>query len=113
MKKWDFVIIGAVVILSLLPLLLLPRAGGGARVTVAVAGETVYAGGLFENAVVEAGGGNTVTVQNGRVRMTRADCPDGLCLRGEATGAHPLVCLPNRVVVTVSGGEAEIDGVTY
>ena len=113
MKKWDYGIIALVAALSLTPLLFLPRGDTAARVTVRVHGETVYTGRLGDDAVVEAGPGNTVTIEGGRARMTRASCPDGLCQNGEATYAHPLVCLPNGVVVTVEAGEEALDGLSY
>lgn len=113
MKTWDGIIIGIVAALSLLPLLLLPRVSSDAQVTVTVRGEIVYSGRMDEDAVVAAGAGNTVIIAGGHVRMQDADCPDGVCLRGEATAAHPLVCLPNGVVVSIAGGEAAYDGLSY
>ena len=113
MKKWDYCIIGLAATLSLLPLIPPARGDAAARVTVTVGGETVYAGLLSDNATVPAGRGNVVTIENGHARMTRADCPDGLCLNGEATGAHPLICLPNGVVVTVETEEEALDGLSY
>lgn len=113
MKAWDYIIIGLAALLSLLPALFLPHAGADALVTVTVHGEVVYAGALSRNAVVEAGEGNTVTIAGGHAHMTHADCPDGVCLHGEANGAHPLVCLPNGVVVTVTKAEEAYDGLSY
>lgn len=114
MKKWDFCIIALAALLSLLPLFWLQRGNAAARVRVTVGGETVYTGFLSDDVTVRAGRGNTVTVRDGHVRMKSASCPDGLCLRGEATSVHPLVCLPNGVVVTLeTQGEEALDGLTY
>ena len=100
--------------LSLLPLLRLLFYGAADTVTVTSEGKTVYSGPLDTDRVVELPG-NTVVISGGHVTMTEADCPDGLCMRGgEATPAHPVVCLPNGVVVTVSGKEDNgLDGVAY
>ena len=54
-------------------------------------------------------GENTVTVQDGKVAVTAADCPDGYCMdRGFCSGGAQIVCLPNRLVIRF-GGEPEID----
>ena len=52
-----------------------------------------------------SGGFNVVEIDNKRVRMLEADCPDGLCVRQGwvSSGLVPVVCLPNRVVITFEG----------
>lgn len=55
---------------------------------------------------------NIVRIQDGRAYMLEADCPDQLCCHQRAVHrAHEsIICLPNRVVVTVRGAdEGEID----
>ncbi len=45
--------------------------------------------------------------------MAHADCPDGLCLQmGDASIQKPVVCLPNRVVIRLTG-DSEADAITY
>ena len=56
------------------------------------------------------GGSNTVTVKDGAIAVTAADCPDHYCMdRGFCTGGAQIVCLPNRLVITFLGPQ-EIDG---
>ena len=56
-------------------------------------------------------GSNTVTVKNGAIAVTAADCPDHYCMqRGYCDGGTQIVCLPNRLVIKFVG-EQEIDGV--
>jgi len=52
---------------------------------------------------------NTIEVERGRLRMSDASCPDGVCIRQgwKSGGVMPIVCLPNRVVVTFEGGSAD------
>ena len=113
MKKWDYAIIILCAALSLSPLMLF-GAGDGGTVTVSVRGAEIYRGSVnrdMEIAVPDTG--NVVSVRGGRVTMSQADCPDGLCMQGRATALTPLGCLPNEVVVTVTGEEDGLDGVTY
>jgi len=65
---------------------------------------------------IEYGGSiNVIAVEFGRIRMLSADCPDGTCVRQGwiSGGALPIVCLPNRVVVTLEGGDdgSDVDAV--
>ena len=63
--------------------------------------------------VVENGSGtNVVTVKDGKVAVTEADCPDGYCMaRGWCSGGTQIVCLPNRLVLEFVGSTT-VDGVT-
>lgn len=55
-------------------------------------------------------GHNSVTVKDGRVAVTWADCPDQYCVKqGFRSGGRDIVCLPNRMVIRFVG-EQEIDG---
>jgi len=54
-------------------------------------------------------GRTVVVVENGSVSIRESDCPQKLCVRMgsvDQTG-ESLVCVPNRVVVTVEGGDDE------
>lgn len=69
----------------------------------------------------EDGAYNMIRVKNGTISVTEASCPDLLCVRmGEIrTGALPIVCLPNRLVIQVkyngseSHAQGEPDAVSY
>ena len=56
-------------------------------------------------------GHNTVTVKDGKIAVTWADCPDGYCVsRGFRSSGGDIVCLPNRLVISFVG-EQEVDGI--
>jgi len=54
----------------------------------------------------DIGGLNIVEADHGRIRMLEADCSDRFCIRQGwvSSGLVPIVCLPNRVVITFEGG---------
>ncbi len=54
------------------------------------------------------GGENTVIVEEGRVCIDCADCPDQICVnQGWITDSTlPIVCLPHQVIVEIVGGES-------
>ncbi len=54
---------------------------------------------------------NIVRVENGRIRVMSASCPDKICVNQGyiSDGLVPIVCLPNKVVIKIKGGEDEAD----
>jgi len=54
---------------------------------------------------------NFIDVDTGRIRMGNADCPNKLCVhQGWMTGGLiPIVCLPNRVVITFTDIDSNPD----
>ena len=59
--------------------------------------------------VVNGSGVNVVTVKDGKVAVTEANCPDHYCVqRGYCNGGAQIVCLPNRLVLKFTG-EQEVD----
>ena len=59
-------------------------------------------------------GSNTVEVEPGRIRVSAADCPDQVCVRQGwvSDSASPIVCLPHRLVIQLTGGESGVDAVS-
>lgn len=85
-------------------LFFLLRGEEGAFVTVRVGDETVARYPLSVDASYELNGGsNLLVIRDGAAFIERADCPDGLCVsQGKISReGERIVCLPNRVMVTV------------
>ncbi len=58
---------------------------------------------------------NIVMADNGRIRITEADCPDQICVVTGWVSVQPqqVVCLPWRVVIKiVSSRQVDIDDIT-
>ena len=62
----------------------------------------------------EHGGHNRIRVEEGRIAVIDADCPDKICVNQGyiKNGAVPIVCLPHKLSITITGGEKEIDAVS-
>lgn len=60
------------------------------------------------------GGSNTVQVEQGRIRVSHADCPDQVCVRQGwvSDGVVPIVCLPHQLVIQIRGEDGEVDAAT-
>ena len=109
MKKRDLILIGsilAVIAIAFAVVSLIKQ--DGAYVVVRVDGDVVARYSLSENGEYELNGGtNILRIEGGKAFLTSADCPDHLCVkqgRIYRTG-ETITCLPNRVTVTVYGGE--------
>ena len=57
-------------------------------------------------------GSNTVLVEQGRIRISEADCPDQICVNQGyiSDGTVPIVCLPHKLIVEIVGGGGVLDG---
>lgn len=113
-KTWILLLLAVLVLcLGLSVWLLLPGAQAS-RAEIWSDGELLYVLelGVDQEITVQTElGTNTVTVKDGAVAVTAADCPDHYCMdRGYCSGGAQIVCLPNRLVIKFTG-EQEIDGV--
>ena len=111
----DIIVVSAILIISLSVLIIfnLTRTPG-ATVYVEINGETVAEYSIYENGVYPLNGGtNVLVIENGSAYLNYSDCPDHTC---ERTGkiryvGETIVCLPNRVSITIKGESA--DGVDF
>ena len=108
------ILVAVLVLCGGLSFLLLGAGETADRIEIWSQGELKYTLSLKENRTVTIEtetGTNTVTIQDGAVAVTAADCPDHYCmLRGYCDGGAEIVCLPNRLVIRFLGKQ-EIDGV--
>lgn len=90
----------------------------GQHVEVTVAGEKVLVLPLSINTTVLVPGiepeENRLVIQDGTAHMESATCPDGLCVshRPISRAGESIICLPHKVVITVTGGRQMVDGAT-
>ena len=103
-KYWAVLLAGVLAVsLGLSFLVLLPR-GEAVSAEIYSGGELIRTVSLStdQEFTVETpqGGRNTVTVKDGKIAVTDADCPDHYCMdRGFRNSGPGIVCLPNRLVI--------------
>jgi len=111
MKRNDIILLVAAVAIgvALLTAFSTALSGSGDTVVVTVDGKEYARYPLDENleVVIEGinGGTNTLVIKDGQAYITQASCPDKICMNtGVATELRSVVCLPNRVVVSIEKG---------
>lgn len=112
-KKYDVIIIAAAFVAAAMGFVFNFLRPAGQYIEIAVDGNVVHTMPLAVDGRYELDG-NIVVVQDGAARMEWADCPDKICVhhREVSKKGETIVCLPNRVTVTVMGGCSDIDGVS-
>lgn len=108
--KKEILLVGILVILSCV-LLLINRivfSKPGRQVEISVDGEVVKTLSLDKdsNLVIEGfgGGSNRILIENGRVKVSEADCPDKVCVKQGfvSQNGESIVCLPNRMIARIT-----------
>lgn len=56
---------------------------------------------------------NSITIQNGRVAMLRADCPDKRCVKQGFSHNLPIICLPNHLVIEIKENDKNNKFILY
>lgn len=114
-KKADIILLAALVALGVLTAIpSLGKSAQGAYVKVSVDGELYGTYSLDEDREIVIENGkhlNKITIKDGTVQMTEADCANQLCVKqgSISSTAQSIVCLPNRVVVEIVGEDGDYD----
>ena len=116
MKKKEALFIGGILVLALILWLGINhfQKGHYGYITITVDGNKLGTYSLGKDQTISIGHTNICQIKDGQARMTEATCPDHLCMKQHAIDSKggTIVCLPNKVVVTVvSADTSGIDSV--
>ena len=103
----DIILIVSLLIISAaaLTVILLTRTQGGYAV-VTLNGKEVGKYSLSNDGEYSVGdGSNIIAIEDGKVHMKHADCPDRTCIKRGSIfrSGESITCLPNRVNVYITG----------
>ena len=116
MRKNDWILVAVILVLAGIGFLIYTNLG---RQTAGI-GDVTVDGELFgtysleREQEIKINDTNYLMIKDGQVDMIEADCPDQICVDHKTISRNKetIVCLPNKVVVEIVGGEdAEIDAV--
>ena len=116
LKKMDIILVLTIVLIAIGGLIVYGMLGkkDAATVMVEVDGEVFGEYALYEEREVLIHDTNILIIQNGEANMYEADCPDQICVDHIpiSKNGETIVCLPNKVVVTITDGKTnELDAV--
>ncbi len=109
-RVWDGVAILVLLVLGVVSLLALPGGEKGGRAEVYVSGKlelTIDLGEDGDYRVQTAHGYNVLTVENGQLFVSDADCSDEICMDfGRIDRKNQsIICLPHDLTVIIISGE--------
>ncbi|WP_419025086.1 NusG domain II-containing protein [Emergencia sp.] len=89
----------------------------GQKVVVTVDGKLYGTYSLVENQTIEIQQNNhlnKITIKDETVQMSYSDCRNQVCVKdGKISRTNQsIVCLPNKVMVEITGGEEEYDAIS-
>ena len=115
-KLRNDIILVLVILLAVfaLVLILYLTAERGSYAVVTYNGEEYARYHLTEDSVNEIktdAGTNVIVIKDGKVFVSSATCPDGICVahRAISSTSESIICLPNKLVVTIEGESKNAD----
>ncbi|MBQ1870588.1 MAG: NusG domain II-containing protein [Lachnospiraceae bacterium] len=119
----DLLLIAGAILIALIALIICnqykKRTTENAYVVIEINGEEIGRYSLNENRELELetynGGSNIVVIKDNEVTVTEASCPDKICVNHKAIkyNGETIICLPNRMTVTIESTGEKTDGKTY
>lgn len=114
-KKADIVLFVILLVFGLaLSAVALFTGTDGQKVQIEVDGKPYATYSLLENRTIEInenGHINKITINDGTVQMSYSTCKNQICVKdGQISKTNQsIVCLPNKVMVEITGGEEDFD----
>lgn len=92
----------------------------GATATIEQDGETISELDLSKDTELVLddgnGGSNTITVKNGKIAVTDANCPDLVCVHTGSISqtGEVIACLPHKLIITISEEKnSDLDAIVW
>ena len=111
-KPLEAVIIGLVLFGSIAAIVIMNRAGGGSRTAVIHCGDVRHELALNKDGLFRFDGIDAeFEVNNGKIRLIKASCPDKICEKTGYIGSsgQSIICVPNKITVSVVGSDESVD----
>ena len=117
MKKNDLILFFTIIVISLAAIFILKKTGISESVHLDIYRDNSLYGSYELNVdrEIDIDGKNICVIEDGKVYMKDADCPDKLCVHSRAisNSGESIICIPNRVTLIISGGSEDSDDGGY
>jgi hypothetical protein len=108
----------AIFVIGIVGSILILQSTHGTMVNVIQDGNVLYSFDLLQAKnqtleIVYEGRANIIEINEGKIRVSEAECPDHSCIRMGylKSNALPLVCLPNRLIIQFANENDDVDAV--
>lgn len=111
-KPSEAVVIGAVLLAAVAAVFIMNRQSGAPQTAVITCGDIRRELSLGEDGTFRFDGINAeFEVKDGKIRVINASCPDKICEKTGFIGSagQTIICVPNRITVTVVGSDGSVD----
>ncbi len=112
MKKKDIILIISIIIIAVISYFFFTfgKNEKGSQVIITVDGTVIEKFNLYEDREYTIRNGdhyNILTIKDGYVDITEADCPDKHCVNQKRINKNgeKIICLPNKTIVEITGAE--------
>ena len=99
--KLDVVLIIVIVFIAIFSYLRINRSNEGKIADIYANNMFVGSYSLNKNQVIPILSGCEAEIENGKIRMRKANCRDKLCVKQGFSDNLPIICLPNRIVIEI------------
>lgn len=111
-KPFEAVIIGVILFGGIAAIFIMNRSGGGSRTAVIRCGDIRHELALDKDGLFRFDGIDAeFEVKDGKIRLTKASCPDKICEKTGYIGSsgQSIICVPNKITVAVVGSDESVD----
>ncbi len=76
-------------------------------------GKTYGTYSIYDNKTIDTGS-NIIVIENGQVYMKSSDCKNQICVHTGRISrpGQTIICMPNRIAVSIKGGDGSYDAVS-
>lgn len=114
-RKYDIYVLAILLIIAAAGFLLRPQSKSN-MIKITLNKEVYGYYDLNKNQTIHINKGNTLKIENHKIRMISATCPDHLCIKQGTINkkGQSIICLPHKLIVeVVSGDEKQQDDQAY
>ena len=114
-RRYDFYVLAVLLIIAAASILLRPQSKSNI-VKITLSKEVYGYYDLNKNQTIHINKENTLKIEDHKIRMISATCPDHLCIKQGAINkkGQSIICLPHKLIVeVVSGDEKQQDDQAY
>ncbi|MBT3169633.1 MAG: NusG domain II-containing protein [Candidatus Cloacimonetes bacterium] len=69
--------------------------------------KNIYTGNLAKNKIIKINDEIIIEILNEKVRMKKSNCSHQYCVQQGWTKSFPIICVPNKLMISIKNNDAE------